>query len=68
MSTVIGLFPCNQKVIHQILCLEKDGFARESIRVLTQVGAIQKLLDCEPNHIVAQYAGWYACFTNGDGR
>lgn len=60
MSTVIGLFPCNQEVSHQIRRLEEDGFARESIRVLTQVGAIQKLLGCEPNHVVAQYAGWGA--------
>ena len=40
MSTVIGLFPCNQEVSHQIRRLEEDGFARESIRVLTQVGAL----------------------------
>jgi hypothetical protein len=68
MSTFIGLFPCNQEVSHQIRQLEKDGFARDSIHVLNQVGAIRKLLGCETNRVVAQYTGWAASFTNGDGR
>ena len=60
MSTVIGLFRANQEVSQEIEQLEEAGFAKDNIRVLTKDRPVKKLLGCEPNRIVAEYASWGA--------
>ena len=60
MITVIGLFPANQEVSQEIEQLEEAGFAKDNIRVLTKDRPVKKLLGCEPNRIVAEYASWGA--------
>lgn len=62
MSTVIGLFPCNQEMNYQVGKLEEAGFGKDNIRVITNNRAVLKLLGCEPNCVVARYAGWGAFF------
>ena len=56
MSTVIGLFPCNQEESYQVGQLEEAGFTKDNIRVVTNDSAILKLFSCEPNRVVAKYA------------
>lgn len=60
MSTVIGLFPAHQEVSQEIEQIEEAGFAKDDIRVITKDRQIKKLLGCEPNRIVAEYATWGA--------
>jgi hypothetical protein len=43
-------------VSQEILQLEDSGFDMDIIRILTNDGAIKKLLGCESNRIVAKYA------------
>ena len=40
--------------------MEKTGFTKDNIRVITKCRPIKKLLGCEPNQIVAEYASWGA--------
>jgi hypothetical protein len=60
MSTVIGLFPSNQDACEELKRMEKAGFTKDNIRVITKCRPIMKLLGCEPNRIVAEYASWGA--------
>jgi hypothetical protein len=62
VSTVIGLFPCNQEVSYQLEQLEGAGFTKDNIQVLTNARTVLKLLGCEPNCVVARCAGWGALF------
>jgi hypothetical protein len=62
MSTVIGLFPCNQEVSYQVGQLEEAGFGKDNIRVVTNNSAILNLLGCEPKRVVTKYAIWGALF------
>lgn len=56
MDTVIGLFPCNQNVTHQIQNLTDAGFKSNRMEVITQGSAIQKVLGINRNQIVLNYA------------
>jgi len=56
MDTVIGLFPCNQKVNHQIQNLTEAGFSLNRMEVITHGSAIQKVLGINRNQIVLNYA------------
>lgn len=60
MSTVIGLFPSNNDGSEELKRMEEAGFTKDNIRVITKGRQIKKLLGCEPNRIVAEYATWGA--------
>jgi hypothetical protein len=56
MDTVIGLFPCNQNVNHQVQSLRDAGFNENRMEVITQGSAIQKALGINRNQIVLYHA------------
>jgi len=60
MSTVIGLFPSNNDGSEELKRMEEAGFTKDNIRVITKGRQIKKLLGCEPNRIVVEYASWGA--------
>lgn len=62
MSTIIGLFPSNKDIGEEFKKMEKAGFSKNDIRVITKDGPIKKLLGCEPNRIVAEHAASGALF------
>lgn len=56
MSEVIGLFPSTRDVGEEIKEMEEIGFTKNDIRVITKEGHLKKILGCEPNRIVMNYA------------
>jgi hypothetical protein len=63
MTQVVGLFWQETNVDNSIRKLEKGGFPKDSIVVISTQQSIRELFDCcEPLRIAGKYAGWGAFF------
>jgi hypothetical protein len=62
MKPVIGLFGREVDSSLVINRLKAAGIAEDKVRLLTQEGAIRKLLECEPSGLVSRYTALGAFF------
>ena len=60
MKTVIGLYHAHEPIDKQIMLIEKAGFTRDLVSVISEDNSARRLLGCDPIKIVSLYASWGA--------